>query len=334
MSYFSVKSVIATALVLLFSSESFAVEWNVSLWSKRRAFTEHVEKLAELVDKKTNGDFKLKISYGGLSKNKENLDGIAIGAFEMAQFCSFYHKSKNPTITVTELPFLANVSLAKQAEISLKVYKHPTVVKDLARWNASILMPSPLPQYNLIGVGKAPKKLDDFKGLRLRGPGGIAGVMSKLGAVKTGVSATEVRQALDSGVIDVVAFAEHAHMAFGSIEAGKWVTTNLNLGTANCPVVVNTDALRSLSSTHRAALTGSVDEALAHFIQNYEDKTISRYNSKITEKGFKKITFSPQQVTQLNKLADTVRQNWVNTYQDKFAAKELYEYTVSLFAGN
>ena len=76
-------------LAAMMSFEAVAVEWNVSLWSKRRAFTEHVEKIAELVSAKTNGDFTLNISYGGLSKNRENLDGISIGAFEMAQFCSF-----------------------------------------------------------------------------------------------------------------------------------------------------------------------------------------------------------------------------------------------------
>ena len=146
---------LASALILSFVVEAAfaATEWHVSLWSKRRAFTEHVEKLAELVAAKTKGDFILNISYGGLSKNKENLDGIAIGAFEMAQFCSFYHAAKNPTITVTELPFAKEVSLKRLADISQAVYRHPTVVKDLARWNATLLMPSPLPQYNLIGVG-------------------------------------------------------------------------------------------------------------------------------------------------------------------------------------
>jgi len=328
----NIKTLTIATVILTFTSEAFALEWNVSLWGKRRAFTEHVEKLAELVNEKTQGEFKLNISYGGLSKNKENLDGIVIGAFEMAQFCSFYHKAKNPSITVTELPFLADITLAEQADIYRKVYKHPVVVKDLARWNATLLMPSPLPQYNLIGVGKTPKELIEFKGLRLRGPGGIAEVMSKLGAVKTGVSATEVRQALDSGVIDVVAFAEHAHMAFGSIEAGNWVTTNLNLGTANCPVVVNTDALNKLSNAHRNVLLDSVDESLMHYISNYEGKTISKYNSAITKKEFKKVTFTPVQVSELNKLADSVRQNWVQTYSKKFAAKELFDYTVALFA--
>ena len=77
---------------LLVADAHAATELNVSLWGKRLAFTENVEKLAELVEAKTNGDFKLKISYGGLSKSRENLDGISFGAFEMAQFCSFYHK--------------------------------------------------------------------------------------------------------------------------------------------------------------------------------------------------------------------------------------------------
>ena len=65
-----------TAFALGLATETFAEEWNVSVWGKRRAFTEHVEKLAELVSAKTGGEFTMNISYGGLSKNKENLDGI------------------------------------------------------------------------------------------------------------------------------------------------------------------------------------------------------------------------------------------------------------------
>lgn len=331
MVYRPLKNVIVLSILFIFGSEAFATEWQVSLWSKRRAFTEHVEKLAELVKTKSNGEFTLKISYGGLSKNKENLDGISFGAFEMAQFCSFYHRKKNPSITVTELPFLANVSLARQATISAKVYQHPIVKKDLARWNATLLMPTPLPQYNLIGVGEAPTKLSDFKGHRLRGPGGIANVMKKLGAVKTGVSATEVRQALNSGVIDIVAFAEHAHLAFGTTETGKWATSNLNLGTANCPVVVNTDALNSLNKKHRNILLNSVDESLDHYISNYENKTIKKYQKRIKEKNLQVVSFTEAQVVKLNELAESVRKDWVKKNKRKFNAKELFEFTQALY---
>ncbi len=103
------------ALVTAFAAEAVAVEWNVSLWGTRRAFTEHVEKLAELVAEKTDGDFTINISYGGLSKNTENLDGISIGAFEMAQFCAGYHADKNRTITVLELPFLGVENLTRKS---------------------------------------------------------------------------------------------------------------------------------------------------------------------------------------------------------------------------
>ena len=47
----------------------------------------------------------------GTFGNRENLDGISIGAFEMAQFCAGYHADKNPSITVLELPFLGVSSL-------------------------------------------------------------------------------------------------------------------------------------------------------------------------------------------------------------------------------
>ena len=68
--------------------------------------TEGIEYASKAVKDATCGNFDMKLYYGEqLSKSKENLDGISIGAFEMAQFCSFYHKQKNPSITVTELPF-------------------------------------------------------------------------------------------------------------------------------------------------------------------------------------------------------------------------------------
>lgn len=308
-----------------------ATEWNVSLWGKRRAFTENVEKLAELVEQKTNGEFTLNISYGGLSKSKENLDGIAIGAFEMAQFCSFYHKQKNPTITVTELPYSRDVSLARIAKIQAMVHKHPVVVKDLARWNATLLMPTPLPQYNIVSKSDPLKSLQGFEGLRVRGPGGIMGVLSKLGAIKTGVPFTEVRQAMDSGVIDAASFAPHAHLATGSYKVGQWATTNLNLGTANCPVVVNSDALDSLKPEYREALLGSIDEAIAFYVENYENNTTKKYQQAIEEIGLTQVTFTPAQTATLNELAESVRKEWIESNAGDFDSQALFDYTAELF---
>ncbi len=284
------------ALTLGVASSATAEEWNVSLWGKQRAFTEHVEKLAELVSAKTNGEFTLNISYGGLSNNKENLDGISIGAFEMAQFCAGYHRDKNPSITVLELPFLGVASLEQEIELSMAVYQHPATVADLGRWNATLLMPSPLPQYNIVGVGDAPATLADFDGLSVRATGGIGAAMATVGAVPTSMSASEVRQAMDSGVVKAVAFAPHAHMSFGTIENAKWWTENLNPGTVNCPVVVNSDALDGLSDAHRDALLGSVDESLDHYVANYNGATMDAWGPALEERGIEVVNFSDAEI--------------------------------------
>jgi len=322
------------AITLAFGTEAMATEWNVSLWGKRRAFTEHVEKLAELVSEKTGGEFTLNLSYGGLSKNRENLDGISIGAFEMAQFCAGYHRDKNPSITVLELPFLGVTSLEQEIALSKAVYAHPATVKDLGRWNATLLMPSPLPQYNIVGVGDAPQTLSDFEGLAVRATGGIGKAMESIGAVPTSMSASEVRQAMDSGVVKAVSFAPHAHMSFGTIENGTWWTTNLNPGTVNCPVVVNTDALADLSDDHRNALMSSVDEALDHYVTNYNGATMDAWGPALAERGITQVTFSDAEITAFKDAAAApAAAAWIeaNTAAG-LPAQELYDLVTGMIA--
>ena len=321
---------LAAALSVAFTAPAFAVEWNVSVWGKRRAFTEHIEKLAELVKERSNGDFTMNISYGGLSKNRENLDGISIGAFEMAQFCAGYHRDKNPTITVLELPFLGVETLDQERKVAEAVYQHPAVQKDLARWNATILMPSPMPQYNIVGVGDAPKTLSDFEGFTVRATGGIGQAMEGVGAVPTSVTATEARQALDGGVVKGVAFAPHAHMSFGTVEGGQWWTTNLNPGTVNCPVVVNTDALNALSDENRKILMDAVPEALDHYVENYENNTMKAWGPKLDEKGIERVTYSDEELAGFReKVAGPIADQWIKENAERgLPAKELYDLTM------
>ncbi|MAU52955.1 MAG: C4-dicarboxylate ABC transporter substrate-binding protein [Roseovarius sp.] len=322
------------AISLAFAGEAMATEWNVSLWGKRRAFTEHVEKLAELVSEKTNGEFTLNISYGGLSNNRENLDGISIGAFEMAQFCAGYHPDKNPSITVMELPFLGVETLEEETALSRALYEHPAVKADLARWNAVLLMPSPMPQYNFVGMGDAPRKLEDFAGMSVRALGGIGAAMEAVGAVPTSMSATEVRQAMDSGVVKAVSFAPHAHMSFGTIENADWWTSNLNPGTVNCPVVVNSDALAALGDAEREALLGSVDEALAHYIDHYQNQTMVAWGPALEERGIEVITYDEATLADFReKVAGPAAKAWIEANAARgLPAQELYDFVTAKLA--
>lgn len=316
---------VAAVLAGSFVAPALAESWDVSLWGKRRAFTEHVERLAELVSEKTNGEFTLNLSYGGLSKNKENLDGISAGAFEMAQFCAGYHRDKNPTITVMELPFLGVSDLRSEIAASMAVYSHPATQKDLARWNATLLMPSPLPQYNIAGKGAAPSGLADLKGISIRATGGIGKSLGKVGINPVSMGAGEVYGAMESGAIQGAAFAPHAHLAFKVIDEAEWWTSNLNPGSVNCPIVVNSDALADLSDAHRNALLGSVDESLEWYLEKYQ-VSVEKFNAKVAANNIQVLSFSDSDISAIRATAQPVLDEWLADMNDRgLPGQELYD---------
>ncbi len=321
------------ALSATFVAEAAATEWNVSVWGKRRAFTEHVEKLAELVSEKTGGEFTMNVSYGGLSKNRENLDGISIGAFEMAQFCAGYHRDKNRVVTVLELPFLGVANLEEEVAVSKAVYAHPAAAEEMEQWNAKLLMTSPMPQYNIVGTGDPRMTLADMAGMRVRATGGLGKAFEAVGAVPTSVTATEAYQAMESGVVDTVAFAQHAHLSFGTINQADWWTANLNPGTVNCPVVANIDAYESLSDEHRAALDSSIDEALDHYLANYAE-LLQKWDSVLEEKGVKKVEIEQSVIDEFRaKAADPIRDAWIKDMEAQgLPGQELYDLVVNTLA--
>ncbi|EBA11030.1 C4-dicarboxylate TRAP transporter substrate-binding protein [Roseobacter sp. CCS2] len=310
------------------------IVWDVSLWGSRRAFTEHVERLAELVDEKTSGEFTLNISYGGLSPSRENLDNISIGTFEMAQFCSGYHPEKTPMLSVLELPFLGVSSLEQELELSLAVYDHPAVKADLARWNATLLMPSPQPQNNILGVGQPPMSLGSFRDMTIRSTGGIGLAIEALGAQSITIPAPQVSEALADGSVQAVAFAPHAHMAFNTVESGVWWTSNLNPGTSNCPVVVNTDALNGLSTPNRVALLSSVDEALDHYINHYNGVTMAAWGPALKENFIMELDINDEILAAIDQaVAAPAAQNWIaRNRAEGRPAQEIYDLVTSIIS--
>ena len=321
------------AIVASLATETLAEEWNVSVWGKRRAFTEHVEKLAELVSAKTNGEFTMNVSYGGLSNNRENLDGISIGAFEMAQFCAGYHRDKNPTITVLELPFMDVANLTEEVAVSNAVYAHPATQKDLARWNAKLLMTSPMPQYNLVGTGEPRDTLAKMEGMRVRATGGIGNAFKAVGATPTSVTSSEAYNAMESGVVDTVAFAQHAHLSFRTIAQATWWTANLNPGTVNCPVVVNIDAYEGLSDAHREALDSSVDEAIDYYLANYGE-LLNRWESILAEKNVAKVELAQSELDAFRAIGgEPIQQQWIKDMEAQgIPGQELFDLVKSTLA--
>ena len=186
------------------------------------------------------------------SKSKENLDGISVGAFEAALFCAAYHPGKNKPLNVLDLPFLPLTSLDVMIKVHNAVYNHPSAKKALAKWNAHLYMPNVLPQYEYMGKGTPPAKVSDFKGKRLRALGGMGRAAKAIGAVPTTMPASETYTALSRGTVDAIGFPfTYTFSAYKLDEVSDWYTTNMVLGTVNCPVVFNVNSWSKLPKQYQ-----------------------------------------------------------------------------------
>ena len=290
---FSIRTASLAMATMVLASEVMATEWMVSLGiGNPRGLDKHVEKLAELVAKKTRGNFKLNISYDYVPFS-DNLVGLSRGMFEMAKFCASFNPEMNPSITVLELPFLGVSSLEKEIEVSKAVYKHPATITDLARSNVTLLMPSPIPQYNIVGAGDLPENMGDFKRLKVRAPKVMRPAMERIGAEAVWTWADDAVTMMKLSRLDGIFFPPHTHLHFDTIgaESAEWWTSNLNPGTANCPVAVNTEALNALTGEEREALLGSVDQALDHYIEVYDSEVMNLWQASLQEKEIKPLVF-------------------------------------------
>ena len=328
-------SCVALASALMISSGLVAEEnsvegpelrWDLSLWGKKRAGTEAAESLARQVFERTGGRWKIKLHYGeALSKSRENLDGLSIGAFEGAMFCNFYHPQKNPALMVLSLPFLPMSTAKDSLAVREAVYVHPEIKAEMARWNARLYVSSLLPQYEFMGRGKPPQSLSDWKGKTVRAGGGLGQAMRMLGAAPTSSTATEVYTGLQQGTMDAAAMPfTYAHVSYRLHEVSDWYTENLAPGSADCPVALSARAFDALPPEYRQLLKDIRPQVIADQQQAYIEE--DGINLPMLREALEQVQYSVQQREEFRRVAARpVVEQWIADNEKRFDARSLVE---------
>ena len=302
------------------------LEWKFSTWGNQRAFTKGIEVLADIVSKKTDGNFTIRIGYGeSFSKARENLDGIKLGALDGAHFCNFYHPGKNPAFMVFSLPFLPLGDWNVSRVVRDKLYHHPALVADMDRWNAMAYASTLLPQYEFLGKGKPPYKLADWKGLRVRAGGGIGDAMQVLGAIKTTTTATEVYTSMQRGTMDAASFPfTYAQVAYKINEVSDWYTTNMSPGTSDCPIVFSKSSWQKLPEQYKKLVMDAKNRVFDAQIEAYV--AIDKKNLPMLAKTLKPVTYSDAQLEEFRAVAGKpVWDKWIAENKGKFDAQGLLD---------
>jgi len=222
---------LAAALAL----PAFAADttWKIQVWGARRASLIPYEWYAKEVAAKTGGRMKMEFSYDK-GNPAEMLDQIKSGAADATYVCSQYVPAKAPLLTVLDLPMFSPDDLVAMGRVELALADHPAIEAELRNWNAKMLLPTPLPQYQLMGTRKV-TRVDDLKGAKIRMSGDMGRILAAYGAEVVTFPASESGAALKSGKIELVSLPYPSTFAAYKVQdSSKYATENISLGAALC----------------------------------------------------------------------------------------------------
>ncbi|MCA8929075.1 MAG: TRAP transporter substrate-binding protein DctP [Alphaproteobacteria bacterium] len=326
------RSVLIAAAAVLVAGQAVAaekVQWNYSMWGNPRAFTKGVEAAVDYIKEKSGGNFEITIHYGGtISPPKENLDNVSLGALEAAHLCTFYHPGKNPVGTVLDLPFLPVENIDQLIKVQDAFESYEPWMKEMAGWHARPWFAGVLPTYEFMGVGNPPKKLEDWKGMRVRAGGGMGDAMRKLGAVPTTVPAPDVYQTVERGVVQAASWPySYAFGAYRLHEISKWYTEGMAIGSAHCPSVINIDTYNALPDEYKQLLEEA--KAVAYDAYRVVYKEADDKWRPIFASRMERVTYSPEQMAHFREIgAKPVWGDWVNEHKKEFDSQAVLDFVL------
>jgi len=323
-----VATLACTLLLAAAVAEAQQVTWKAALFGPPRAVTMPLDWFAKEVAAKTGGQVKIELVYGeALAKATEMPDGIRGGAFEIGFLCASYYPGKFPLWTVLDLPMFTPDDITVQGRTQMAVAEHPAVLDEFKRWNVKLLVPVPLPQYQIMGKRRI-TKVEDFKGVRIRVSGLMAQVLEEYGAVKSLVPAPEVFPSLERGVVDAVTFpATYTFVSYRIHEISKYFIDKISLGTQPCFYGVSQSAWNKLSPQHQKLMLDLREGTLAEFVRAYSTADEKNYD-EFKARGIEIINFPAAERAKLLANAEKFWKAWVEDMQKKgLKGKEVFEFT-------
>ena len=97
------------------------------------------------------------------------------------------------------------------------------------------------------------------------------------------------------------------------------------------PLIYKNCPLEESASHH---LSSSVDEALAYYVDYYNNQTMAAWGPKLTERGIESVTFSAAELASFKEqAAGPVHSAWITKMNDRgLPAQELYDLVLSTLA--
>ncbi|MEA1967173.1 MAG: TRAP transporter substrate-binding protein [Thermodesulfobacteriota bacterium] len=248
------------------------------------------------VEKRTNGKVKVEYYPGQtLTKAAQCYDGVVEGISDVGLSCLAYSRGRFPVLGAVDLPlgYTSGVEATKVANAVLNNFD-PEEFKDTKVMYLHAHGPGLVHTKD-----KAVRKLEDMKGLKLRGTGTSGKVVKALGATPVGMPMPETYQSIQKGVVDGSVYPFESNKGWKLGEVTDYATAAFSSAyTTTFFVVMNKDKWNSLPKDIRK------------IIEEINNEWIVNHGNAWDKSDFKGIKFFLEQGNEIIGIDEDEAEKW------------------------
>lgn len=252
---------------------------------------------AAALAKATNGELSVKNYMGGelgpgpSEQYNRAVDGVADIVFSLPG----YTASTFPLTLLGELPGVIDAETGTDKIIAAQdlLDKEYRRVKLVALWNN---------QPNVLFSATKPiRALEDLKGMNIRVPSRNAGlVVEAWGGIPVSMPATDVYNAMQTGVIDGAMIDATTLTSFRLAEVTKSITVGMDTAISQFFMVMNRDSFADLSDEQQAAVLEAGKEAARNGQKAWAEVANAGLEQFVKTEGKEVITLSDDEIAKFN----------------------------------
>jgi TRAP-type mannitol/chloroaromatic compound transport system substrate-binding protein len=319
-----VAGLVLSAALAVAPAYAETITWKMqSLMPAGSSANKQFETFAQQVDQMSGGRLKIEVvPIDSIVQSDETLDAISQGILDGHFGSVGYFAGQDPAFGVLG-HFLAGYETPEQFRMFYEQGGGLEIARELySEYNvhfigAAFWQPEAIPSR------KPLRSVDDFKDLKMRAPGGVAGqVFSAMGASVVTLPGSEVFQALSSGVVDATDYSTLGQNAqVGLYDVAKFTIYPSITSMPATDISVNSDKWNALPDDLKAIVESAASEfasnlATATFLDDQDALT------KIKGEGVEIINWAPEERRKLRQLAADAMKTYA---EDSELAKKAYD---------
>lgn len=312
-----------TATALLSTLPAFARDLKLADFHSPSHFIveEVYEPFANAVSEATGGDLTVRLYMGGELGPGPNeqynraVDGVADIVLAMPG----YTASTFPLTLLADLPGVIDAETGTERMLANidKLSQEYRRVQLLALWNNA-------PSF-LFSATKPIRKLEDLAGMKVRVPSRNAGlVLEAWGGVPVSMPASEVYNAMQTGVIDGAMIDATALTGFRLEEVTNYITVGMDTSISQFLMVMNCDSFQELSEEQQKAVLDAGQEAARNGNRAWLGVASTALKDFAGTEGKEVITLSEEEIEKFNAATSTVVESVIEEVEATGVAARAY----------